>query len=90
MCRLSGIITPGTEIHHIKPIDTGGTPEEMQHLAYNYSNLQTLCHACHVATHIELQSKSAKQTQARNATKAAGFVSQFLSDNKAVSGTILL
>ena len=89
-CMLSGIIAPGTEVHHIAPIDTGANFEQMKLLAYNYSNLQTLCHVCHVQAHKDLQSKTAKQTQARNATKAAGFVSQFLSDNKAVSGTILL
>ena len=81
-CMSSGIIAPGTEIHHITPIDTGCTPAEMQRLAYNYSNLQTLCHACHVQVHKELQSKTAKVIQTRNATKRAGFVYKFLSEIK--------
>ena len=82
ICSAAGIITPGTEIHHITPIDTGANDTERTRLAYNTGNLQTLCHACHVQAHKDLQSKSAKVTQARNATKAAGFVDQFLSDKK--------
>ena len=81
-CMSSGIIAPGTEIHHITPIETGANFEQMKLLAYNYSNLITLCHVFHVQVHKDLQSKTAKQTQARNATKAAGFVDQFLSDKK--------
>lgn len=82
ICSATGIITPGTEIHHITPVDTGANDTERTRLAYDMSNLQTLCHKCHVIAHVELQSKSAKQTQARNATKAAGFVDQFLSEKK--------
>ena len=81
-CQKSGIITPGAEIHHITPVDTGANHEQMKLLAYSYSNLATLCHKCHIKAHIELQSKTAKVIQARNATKAAGFVSQFLSKKK--------
>ncbi|MHB9056236.1 MAG: HNH endonuclease [Paludibacteraceae bacterium] len=81
-CQVAGIITPGAEIHHITPIDTGANYERMKLLAYNYNNLVTLCHTCHIQAHVELQSKTAKQTQARNTAKVAGFVSQFLSEKK--------
>ena len=82
ICAAAGIITPGTEIHHITPVDTGANDMERARLAYDMSNLQTLCHACHVQAHVELQSKTAKQTQARNKAKRSGFVDQFLSDKK--------
>ena len=82
ICAVAGIITPGTEVHHITPVDTGANDTERTRLAYNAGNLQTLCHACHVQAHKDLQSKTAKQTQARNKAKRAGFVSQFLSEKK--------
>ena len=82
ICAVAGIITPGTEVHHITPIDIGANDMERTRLAYDMSNLQTLCHKCHVIAHVELQSKSAKQTQARNKAKRTGFVDQFLSDKK--------
>ena len=81
-CKLSGIITPGAEIHHIMPIDTGTTPAEKIRLAYNPHNLQTLCHNCHVAIHKELQSKSAQNTKIRAKNTSATFVTEFLSVKK--------
>ena len=79
-CKLSGIITPGAEIHHITPIDTGATPAEKIRLAYNPYNLQTLCHSCHVTTHKELKSKSAQNTKIRAKNTSATFVTEFLSE----------
>jgi len=35
------------EIHHIIPFQTGKTEEEVQFLAFNYDNLQSLCIDCH-------------------------------------------
>ena len=81
-CKLLGTITPGTEIHHIMPIDNGATPAEMFRLAYAPGNLQTLCHKCHVLIHTELLSKSAATNKYRNAARADGFISQFLSVKK--------
>ena len=81
-CKLTGIIAPGAEIHHITPINTGATPAEKKRLAFNPYNLQTLCHNCHVTTHTELLSKSAATNKARNAARAAGFINQFLSVKK--------
>ena len=84
-CAVAGIITPGTEVHHVKPIDTGANDMERTRLAYNAGNLQTLCHACHVQAHKDLQSKTAKETQSRNKAKRTGFVNQFLSEKKITS-----
>lgn len=77
-CKMSRIITPGAEIHHITPIDNGSTPAEKKRLAYNVHNLQTLCHGCHVAIHKELQSKSKAATKIRAKNTSATFVSEFL------------
>ena len=81
-CQLAGIVTPGAEVHHITPVDTGATPAEMFRLAYAPGNIQTLCHKCHVLIHTELLSKSAATNKARNAARAAGFINQFLSVKK--------
>lgn len=77
-CSLSGIITPGAEIHHITPVDDGTTPAEKKRLAYNPNNLQTLCKSCHVAIHKELQSKSKAATKRRAKDTAAVFIAEFL------------
>ncbi|WP_353332797.1 HNH endonuclease signature motif containing protein [Bacteroides sedimenti] len=68
-CLLSDRTTPASEVHHITPVETGCNEIQMKQLAYDYTNLQALCRACHVAAHVELQSKSkqaAKQAAANN------------------------
>ena len=40
-----------TEVHHITPIESGHTREEMEALAYNENNLMALCSECHRETH---------------------------------------
>lgn len=46
MCLKVGRTTPVEEVHHILPVNRGGTNEE--------SNLMSLCRSCHNKIHIEL------------------------------------
>jgi 5-methylcytosine-specific restriction endonuclease McrA len=43
-----------TEVHHIVPIETAHTREEMEALAYDESNLMALCRDCHHEAHRQL------------------------------------
>lgn len=45
-CLKKGRITPVEEVHHILPVNRGGTNEE--------SNLMSVCKRCHNQIHIEL------------------------------------
>lgn len=45
-CLKEGRLTPMTEVHHILPVNRGGSNDE--------SNLMSLCHSCHEKIHIEL------------------------------------
>ena len=49
MCLKEGKYTPMTEVHHIVPIDCGGTN--------SWDNLQSLCHSCHEKIHHQLGTK---------------------------------
>lgn len=40
-----------TEVHHIIPIESAATREEMEALAYNEDNLEALCSECHRIVH---------------------------------------
>ncbi len=46
-----GYITPGVDVHHIKPVEQAKTVQEMERLAYNPNNCQLLCVACHIKVH---------------------------------------
>lgn len=40
-----------TEVHHIVPIESAGSRQEMEALAYNETNLMALCGECHREIH---------------------------------------
>lgn len=51
-CLRNGILDQrAEEVHHVRPIGTGRTLEEMSALAYDPGNLRALCHDCHVLAH---------------------------------------
>lgn len=53
LCLLEGKVTPADEIHHKKEILSGNSQEEMERLAYDYFNLQSLCEYHHHLIHNE-------------------------------------
>lgn len=59
LCQVCGDIA--TEVHHLKPIESEKEFERMETLAYDPVNLQSLCHKCHVDTHIAMK-RNKKQT----------------------------
>ena len=54
ICRRYGRLTPATEVHHILHTD------ERPDLAYDPSNLLSLCHSCHEKQHPEKVQKAYK------------------------------
>ena len=52
-------------VHHIIPIETARTKEEMRRLAFDWNNLMSLCKSCHARIHKELGSNTAKIVRAR-------------------------
>ena len=69
MCKAEGFITPGVDVHHIKPVETGRTVQEMERLAYNPNNCQLLCIACHIKVHQDMQTHT-KEKVAENKARA--------------------
>ena len=43
LCILQGVIKQTREIHHIIPFQTESDPQEIEKLAFDYDNLQSLC-----------------------------------------------
>ena len=60
MCLKEGFITPGVDVHHIRPVESGRTVMEMEQLCYNPANIELLCIPCHIKTHQEMRSHTAK------------------------------
>ena len=60
-CEAEGKIVSAVDVHHMTPVETARTPQEMEQLCFNPANLQALCISCHASIH----------RNARSHTKAA-------------------
>ena len=69
-------------VHHITPIETAATMEEMRRLAFNPANLMSLCDECHHKIHEEMRSfdpaNVKARAEARQARWADNIVNRFL------------
>ena len=76
-----GYIRSATCVHHIVPIETAKTKDEMKRLAFDANNLRALCFACHARIHKELGSNTAKivrqRAEARQDRWADNLMSKF-------------
>ena len=50
-CMKQGIVRAGVDCHHIVPVETATTPQEMERLCFDINNVRLLCIACHSAIH---------------------------------------
>ena len=81
-----GYIRSATCVHHIVPIETAKTKDEMKRLAFDVNNLKALCFACHARIHKELGSNTAKivrqRAEARQDRWADNLMSKFTINNQ--------
>ena len=93
-CLKQGIVRAGVDCHHIVPVETATTPQEMERLCFDVNNVRLLCIACHSAIHKgmgkgtrKLAIERAKQRQDR---WAEGLMSKFIKpkDNDNGTGTM--
>lgn len=89
-CKRQGIVRAGVDCHHIVPVETATTPQEMERLCFDVNNVRLLCIACHSAIHKgmgkgtrKLAIERAKQRQDRWADNLLSkFVKQEDDENK--------
>ena len=74
-CLKQGIVTSASCVHHVVPIETARTKDEMKRLAIDcgLQGLKSLCFACHARIHKEIGSNTAKIVRQRaDARQARG------------------
>lgn len=83
-CMKQGIVTAARCVHHVVPIETARTKDEMRRLAIDcgLQGLKALCFACHARIHKELGSNTAKivrqRAEARQDRWADNLMSKFV------------
>ncbi|WP_418696051.1 HNH endonuclease signature motif containing protein [Barnesiella intestinihominis] len=78
VCEANGLSTLATEVHHKTPVESVAHELGMRQLMFDYSNLQSLCHACHSEMHRRAFSHSKESIQANNKRATQRFVDNFL------------
>ena len=86
-CLKQGIVTEARCVHHVVPIETARTRDEMRRLAIGcgLQGLRALCYACHARIHKELGSNTAKivrqRAEARQDRWADNLMSKFVTND---------
>ena len=80
-CEQQGIITPATEVHHVRPVEEAIGHTERRQRMYDPHNLRALCHDCHVKRHTELGRSGREATKKRNADQVAQVLKKFFGDD---------
>ena len=62
-CKREGYVTAGVDCHHIKPVESAKTEQEMERLAYDVNNIELLCISCHIKTHQEMRSHTKEKVK---------------------------
>ena len=73
-CLKVGLKRPGVDCHHIIPVESAKTEQEMEQLAYNPSNIRLLCVACHIKTHQEMLSHTKEKVRENKARARQRFL----------------
>ena len=77
-CQDKDKITPATEVHHVTPVETVTTIEQMETLMFEYSNLMSVCHECHKNIHAEMFSHSKENVKRANERRTKRFTDRYL------------
>ena len=63
LCKAEGFITPGVDVHHIRPVEQAKSVQEMERLAYDPNNCQLLCVACHIKVHQDMRTHTKEKVK---------------------------
>ena len=80
MCEKEGRITLAEEVHHIRPIESMNDAISMQSLAYDPTNLMSVCRECHHKIHAALMSHSKKAVRENNKRKTDQFFKRYFDE----------
>lgn len=78
-CKERGKVTAAVEVHHIIPVERGLSYTEKARLMYDYKNLRSLCHNCHIEVHRAIgRGGTRRGAKNKNEVKLRNFVEKFL------------
>lgn len=77
-CKGQGKYTLATTVHHITPVESVTTIEQMEVLMFEYNNLMSVCEPCHAEIHTEMFSHTKASVKKANERRTQRFIDRFL------------
>lgn len=65
LCLHEDKVVSAVDVHHITPVETARSLDEMEQLCFEPTNLQALCISCHAKVHKEARSHTRRQHEQR-------------------------
>lgn len=65
-CQAQGYVTAARCVHHLVPVESGRTEDDCRRLAFQFTNLQSLCFQHHAEIHKAERSHSREAHQKRS------------------------
>ena len=73
-CAKQGYVRAGRDCHHIVPVESGKTIQEMERLCFDTNNIRLVCVPCHVAIHKEMHKGTKANRSERQGQRLARFM----------------
>lgn len=77
-CMQKGKATLATEVHHVIPVESVTTTQQMTHLMFDFENLMSVCHDCHVDIHRDMFSHTKDNVKKANRKRTQRFIDRFM------------
>ena len=77
-CKGKDKITPATEVHHVTPVESVTTIEQMEILMFDYNNLMSVCSVCHNEIHAEMFSHTKDNIKKAKEKRTQRFIDNYL------------
>lgn len=77
-CKEHNKITLAEAVHHIVPVESVTTIEQMEALMFDWNNLMSVSNECHARIHAEMFSHTKENVQKANAKRTQRFIDKFL------------
>lgn len=82
VCECEGLVVAASEVHHKRPVESAASQRDQKLLMYDYDNLMSVCHKCHVALHVELGSHTKETVKARQQGEARHAIARLYGDER--------
>ncbi len=66
--------TSNGDCHHIIPVETGRTVQEMERLCYDVNNVRLLCVQCHIKVHKDMRTHTKEKVRENKERRSQRFL----------------